>query len=64
MYKVEFSKNDMAVILNALSELDAVRGSFENSAIEAIEMIGDDDRNYNALNAAIGSLMEIIDLNL
>jgi hypothetical protein len=64
MYKVEFSKQEMKVISNALSKLDGVLWDCEKRASGAGEMIGDDDRMYNALNAAIGSLMEIIDLNV
>jgi hypothetical protein len=63
MYKVKFSKQEMKVIQKALSKLDAALWGCEKRAAEAGELVGDDDRNYNALNAAIGSLMEIIDLN-
>jgi hypothetical protein len=63
MYKVEFNKDEMKVIQKALSKLDAALWVCEKRAVRAGKLIGDDDRNYNALNAAIGILMEAIYLN-
>jgi hypothetical protein len=63
MYKVKFDKKEIEMIRKSLTKLDAVLWDCEDRASQAGELISDDDRNYGALDAAIGSLNEIIDLN-